>query len=427
MYDSEGMQAPESKFYALSLTGWCLLVFLLTFAAFRSINLARADLDSRRNTFASLNHAVTLDPQNAVYHELLAEHTEERGNNPEPEFATAAALSPRDPRFLIRLALRQEVEGRFPEAEQTLLHALEIDKRLDTPWALMNYYFRRGNAQEFWRSASQSLERSYGDRSAIFRLCWAMSDDQQLILKVIPRRHDILLSYLQFLLATGRQDIAAPIATAAAREAIPPDLPTLLDYADKALISDPNSALSVWNDLCRRKLLPFLTLDPQRGAVVTNGDFAITPTQRGFDWRTAPAEGVSIIPAGLAHGISITMTGKEPEDFILMSQMIPLSPGLEYQLAAEYRVADSGTAPGITWEISSPESGNSEIMARSNDNNEVAGGVEWKTASLRFAAGARHSARLSLHYHRALGTVRWEGTFVIRKVVIRNAAIGLIQ
>jgi tetratricopeptide (TPR) repeat protein len=410
------MQAAEKRFLPRIADRiiYCFLFLLLAFEAIQSIRLARADLASKRNTPASVREAVGLDSGNATFHEQLAEHIEERGENPDPELKAAVALNPRDPGLMIRLALRQEVEGHYQDAERTLLRSLEIDKRFDTPWALANYYFRRGNEPEFWRWIREALARSYGDRTAIFRLCWAMSEDKEVILNAIPPRHDLLGAYLQFLDETHRQNAADLVAVQVAREARSSDLPTLLDYIDYAIGSGSTNAVPVWNYLCRRKLLPYAELDAQHGNVITNGDFAVNPSGRGFDWRTEQVEGISVGPAEGAAGISIAMNGKEPEDVTILWQIIPVSPGTEYELTTGIRATGPGTTSGMTWNLSAAAP-NAEILAQSG---EFPPGTELKAPDLRFNAGTNHTARISLHYHRAAGTVRWEGTVAIRKVAI---------
>ena len=165
----------------------------------------------------------------------------------------------------------------------------------------MNYYFRRGNTSSFWYWTSRSAEMAYGDLTPVFALTWEMTQDEAMIRSHLPVTGEGLRNYLAYLLAK-HPEAAAPVARQLASGADSIAVPVLLEYCDRFAGTDPPSALTVWNSLCSRKLIPYRSLNPATGAVITNGNFDETPGGRGYDWRLATIAGVSLVPAGDATG-----------------------------------------------------------------------------------------------------------------------------
>ena len=92
----------------------------------------------------------------------------------------AAHSAPRVASLWIDLGLSQERQGRFDQAEASLLHAAQVDKRLLPAWTLANFYFRRSNEGEFWRWANVASARVYDDFRPLLRLCDALEQDPPL-------------------------------------------------------------------------------------------------------------------------------------------------------------------------------------------------------------------------------------------------------
>jgi hypothetical protein len=176
--------------------------------------------------------------------------------------------------------------------------------------------------------------------------------------------------------------------------------------------SDSLSAVAVWNTLSARKLIPYAPLDPARGAIVTNGDFAIQAIPQGFDWRFPPFDGVSIAPTADSPGIVIRMSGNEPEDCTPLLQTIPVVPGARYRIAWEYRLPDAEGVSGLRWEVAET-AGNRESFGQSPDLTTQGG---WNTGELIFDSGARSSVNLLLHYKRPFAATRAEGSVAIRRI-----------
>jgi hypothetical protein len=400
--EARGIKIKFGSYGAVRLL-WLLSLPFLAVAVWGTARFGRADYLARENTSDSLREAVQLDPGNADFRELFAEHLAEDGLDPTPELRVAVSLSPLNSHWWDRLGFQAESDGDYPRAERDLMQAVRVDQTFGPRWALMNYYFRRGNARQFWRWTKSSLDMSFGDLTNIFRLCWMMSEDEALIRSVMPARKEILTQYLNFLTTNGHLDAAAPIATHTAELADSDDLQILTSYCDRSFGKGASAAETVWNILCRRKLLPFSELDPSAGHIVTNGDFRVEPTQIGFDWRAPSVEGAYVVSD--PGGMTFKLSGKQPEDCILLFEPVPLSPGHEYRLSYKYRSRSEDTLSGLSWSVKSLDAPDT-ILSTSPD---LTASGDWTTAQFTFAAGTHSAANLIFHYKRPLGKVRWQG------------------
>jgi tetratricopeptide (TPR) repeat protein len=388
---------------------WSFVLATLGLAAFWSIRFAAADILYRQNTPEALKKAVALAPGNASYRALRGEFFESEGVNPDPDFQTAAALSPLESSYWIRLGFRAEAENHFDQAEQYLLRAAAVDNKFDPRWALMNFYYRRQRDLDFWRWTERSFDFAYGDLTPLFRLAWQFTDDSGEISRHIPARKDIQIAWLSFLLNTNRLEASAPVARNLSEAAGKgSDIDILMAWWAKNVQPNPASALAIWNTLCDRHALPFRPLRPAEGDIVTNGDFSVPPTQQGYDWRLINIEGVSISVDANLHEFRIEMSGKEPEDFLVAEEPIPLSPRVSYAIDWDYQSQDAQSISGLHWQIDR----NGPPLARA----DFTASPERKTARLQFSSDAASTAHLSLHYTRPVGSTLAEGTAIIRKV-----------
>jgi hypothetical protein len=405
----------------------CLLALpLFGLGIWLTVRLALADAAFRRDTPESIAEAARLESGNASYHDLLAESIEGRGGNPDAERELAVRLSPLEASHWIGLGTRAEIERDYPRAEKYLREAARVDVGFEPRWALMNFYFRRGNLPEFSVWTRRGLEIGYGDLTPVFRLCWLATSDPQAIEGMLPDAQsavgkDAKLKYLQFLLDTKRFDAARSVARRIALQADAGNLPVLIKYCDAMVDGDIDAAMEVWNVLCRRKLIPFEALSPADGHAITNGDFRIKPVEHGFDWRISRVDGVFVTMAAASDGApssggaSIEMSGNEPEQCLLMAQIVPLAPGHRYRLDYEYRGAASEDDTGLGWDLFALDSHAADVHS---GDLKMTG--DWVTGHLSFNPGASHAVRLALRYKRALGTVRYEGTVALRKVAIET-------
>jgi hypothetical protein len=401
-----------------------LALFGLAAAAWYSVLIAISDVFYRENSLSSAQKAVRLAPGNAVYHALLAEMLEVEGQNPDSELRIATDLSPRESIYWIRRAFRAEVEQKYDESERFLNEAYRVDRGFDPRWALMNYYFRRGKVPQFWKSAREALEMSYGNRDPVFRLCLAMNEDPSVTRAVIPKKREILYGFFLYLVQHQRIQSAAAIAGELAPGAEPEERPGFLDYCNQQMEHDVKSSLIVWNALCRRRLINFSELAPEAGRIITNSDFSAPPLQHGFDWKYSNTDSISVSLMETLRGISIDISGKQPDLVPILEEEIPLVPGEQYVLSYDYRLVGTQPDSGLQWVVRGAgvdDAANSEPIASS----PVLTATEWSGAQLAFAAGQRDLARLILQYGRAPATLRWTGKLELRRVTSALGPAGL--
>jgi hypothetical protein len=387
--------------------------------AYASARLSYADWLFRENTVGSVREAVRLDPGNGQYRAWLAELLENEGEDGGGELEAAAWLNPMDSRVWIREGLNAEGQGRWADAERMLLHAAEIDRLLEPRWTLMNFYLRRQttktdrlphwddrlpywqNGDPFWRWARAAFAISYGDRRPLFDLCWRVRADASFLeSNALPEDYGVQLQFMNFLLSKGRLDEAAAVAGRISGAAPAADARAFAECVEQLLSGGrTGAAVKLWNSMARRRL------DARAGASLTNGSFEVEPSGLGFDWRVPATQGVAAIWMNDPRRMRFTFSGKEPDQAVLLSQVVPVDPARRYELRFEYR----------TWGIA-PGSG-IRMLGNGRATPDLASD-EWARQSLRFEAGGRETGSLTLEYRRPVGVVRVEGTLDVRDVTL---------
>ncbi len=314
----------------------------------------------------------------------------------------------------VELGLQAEADGHLEEAERCLLEAASVDRTYQTRWSLANYYFRRRDAEKFWPWARQAAEMSYFTQTALFRLCWQLDAAPSTILaRAIPARPDLLAQYVVFLLDEGRLDETQ----AAARKLLPlarqSEASLLVRYCGRlAAAGRARTAVEFWNASCRRGLLPFAPLDPDRGVSLTNGDFTAAPGAGGFDWRIGSAEGLAVFAVSSPPALRISLSGRQPEQCLLLEQLAPVRPGAAYRLSYWTRAAPDGKTGGIRWRVTGL-TGREEYTSAPLDGV----GASWSQQSTAFRVPAGvELVRLALEYRREPGRTRAETDLWLRQV-----------
>src|SRR5260370_41296852 len=118
---------------------YAAVIVALAVAIAQAGRIAWAGLLAAFNTPESVAHAIQIDPGNATWHGLLAEHQESLGLDPKAELKVASLLSPREGRYWERLAFRAELEKDDRAAEQYLMRAAEVDRMFAPRWSLANF------------------------------------------------------------------------------------------------------------------------------------------------------------------------------------------------------------------------------------------------------------------------------------------------
>ncbi len=384
-------------------------VISLAYASYWSVRFAQADRLYRVNTPATISRAIDLDPGNAQYRAWQAELEGQEGRDPRPALLAASLLNPRDSSIWLRLGLEAEFAGDYGRAEECLLRAARIDRLSGPRVTLTNYYFRRGEWEQFWKWSRRALEMSYGDDTSLFRLCWRIGQDAEVIRsRAIPDRPDVLARYLRFLLSEGHLDAAGAVSGDVLRFAGTGEAPLLTEYCDRLLERGMvTPALGLWNAMCRRKLTPYQPLVPETGSALTNGNFADAPLPGGFDWHVVQSEEVTVSRLTSPAGLQFSLSGKQAENCELLWQYLPVVPHRVYRLRWRWRTSGMPPDPGIRWRV---------LDAATTQPPEE----NWRSAELAFVSGEAALARLSLVSERPTGTARPEGTVFVKDVELEQ-------
>ncbi len=403
---------------ALALAGVVLLA-----AGLRSFRLAAADWLYRRATNESAHAAIRLEPGNALYHAGLAELLALSGADAALPLRRAVALKPDDAFLRIRLGLHAEFAGELEEAELHLREAARLSRKYEPRWTLANYYFRRQNEGEFWRWMREAFTMSYGDRTALFDLCWRMAPDPAVIDRSIPENRPLRLAYARYLIAKKEWEHAATVYQKLAAAASDAEVPAFLQAVERFLAARlTDTAVEIWNNLSARSLIAFNRLDPVLGPWITNPDFSVPPSGQGLDWRVQKQPGV-YISLRRPDGLRIEFSGDQPEDCEILVQLLVLEAGQSYKLHSQSRLASgaSSGAPahsGLIWRV---YTSTGRLLAESPDL------VLEQASPVSFQAPREDGAlRLVLAHQRRSGAVRMRGTIHLERVtlVLQDPVVG---
>lgn len=383
-------------------------------AAYWAIRVAYADHLAQSDSPERLQVALRLAPGQAGYWLHWADLQQAAGESGSAAIARAAQIDPYDAAIWIRAGLNAELNGDPARAEQDLLTAARRSRQFEPRWALANFYFRRGNTEQFWKWARNALAWAPGDRDLLFDLCWKMQPDAGVILsRAIPDKPAVWRDYLWYLLERHQWDAALPVAEKLEAQASPADRDLLLAYANSMLEQHRwDAARSAWNALCRRRVVHYSTLDPARGMALTNGTFTATPINAGFDWRIPEVKGIAALYNDQPRWLRFDYSGEEPEHCDAVYQLVPVVPGARYALRFGYRTENIPPESGLQWRVE--DAANHKpipVPAASLASHE------WTTASLIFAVPSGVQAlQVALSYGRQPGTVPIEGTVWLRDV-----------
>ncbi len=253
------------------------------------------------------------------------------------------------------------------------------------------FIFELAMKDEFWKWMRAALEASYGDRTPAYDLCWRVSNDASEVLRRgIPDRHDVLASYLVYLLQkkpTESSNVARRLA--AFHDA--GDLPLLLGACDQLIADRDGAAVDVW-------ILTGHTMP----AGIFNGDFSTEPLNHGFDWRPIESPGVTHINLNAPAAHRIVLSGQQAESVSLLRQMLSLRASKQYRLQWESRTVGIKSPTGLEWRVA----GGDMPLLPSED---------WRPGEFTIVARDRFTD-LELVYQRPVGESRAEGNVELRHI-----------
>ncbi|MBI4890140.1 MAG: hypothetical protein HY821_05900 [Acidobacteria bacterium] len=395
---------------------------LLFAAALPIVRRLQADLLAANNpTPEALAAAARLDPLNDIYPILLAQAFQDRDQDPRPAWRAAITINPRRPLSLTQAAIANELAGDPRAAEQLLLQAARFNQLWLPRWSLANFYARTSNPSKTLRWAQLAFERSYGDRTALFRLCLnAGASPEDILDHVLPRSPANLAGFTHFFAA----DPASPPQTLHRAASLhlashsPHPLPATL-HAINALIAarQPALALDLWSQLSALQLLPYPPRTPS--APLVNPAFLLPLEGRGFDWSVPQIPGVESTPGVPTRGIKFLFSGIQPESTTLLQQTLVLEGARDWTLAFSCQTIQiESAANGLSWSLT--PLGSNEPLPSSSAPNLTAD--DWTPYSITWQLPPGQSLYvLSLDLRRLSGHTRIEGEARFRDLQLREA------
>jgi len=391
---------PKSAAVALRIlvAGACVL------GIWNSLHFAIADFYFRKDTAPSIRAAIRMVPDGWLYYMRLAQLDR---SDARELLSTSLRLNPYDAQADIELGLQYEADGDYARAKNQLLQAFNIDRTYLPRWTLANYYFRRGDMQEFWVWARHAASMPADDIGALLQLCWRAAPDSQTITgAIINEKPEFLRQYLNFLLAKDQPRAAAQVAPhllrAGDKES---DLTVLLSVVNGLVAANEFSdSIALWKLIAERN---WIVAD---SSVPNNAGFLRTPVAARFDWSIPEYQGLHSWPG--PSGLQTEFGGSEPEECVIAEQVVALKPG-DYALAFDYRTSHILPGTGVRWQIIDSKS--QKVLAESSDLSSD----NTKQSELNFSLHENSLVSLKLNYKRTLGTVRISGMLALQSVQIK--------
>jgi tetratricopeptide (TPR) repeat protein len=336
-----------------------------------------------------------VDP--GVYERLAEQEIEQDGETAQAFWQEAARLNPRSSRAWIALGLAAERGEDFAEAERHFLKAAEVDRQYLPAWTLANFYFRRGDRQDFRPWARLAAARCYGDMTPLIKLCDRMDPGR---LGGLGDSSVIDRTYLDLLIHESRLDDAQRVARKmlARDDSRGTDVPRLMAFTSLQIAAgNAAAAREIW-----KGLFP-------ASSTLTNGDFRVEPTGEGFDWKVRATSGIR--SQWRESRIRFFLSGNQPETCTLLDQPMELE-ARHYRLRfASSILGRDSPFSGLRWAIES----NALLAAESPQLDETRDSTD---AAWTFRVPVRGLARLSLFYRREPGSAASELEVEIREVRI---------
>ncbi len=323
----------------LELLVRAVVIVLCGFALWKSIQLARADYSFAPGTTAGLHRAMAILPADADYATRgVLRRLDDGEDSPDVDAALTrtARLNPLSSELQMTLGLRAEQHGDLAQAEHFLLQATQLDHQYKPAWTLANFCYRTGRMDNFWPMVKRclALEPTGFDPTAVFDLCWRITDDAKKIQAFIPRRGETALAYLQYLTGNKRWEPALawwPVALEAMDRSDKHDVDAIVGFTDAMLAAErmPEAA-RIWNQLVDRSLVKSGRLDPATAISIADPEFSFPRNAGAFSWRIT--EGSGIFPASDFSALRLELDGNQPQSVRLLITNAPVLADRKYRL-----------------------------------------------------------------------------------------------
>lgn len=337
-----------------------------------------------------------------------------------PLWLRSLELDPRNAEAAIAAAMHLESGRNEHAAERLLVRAAEMNHLWLSQWSLALFYARQGRKPDFWRWAGGAFDRSYWDRTAMFRQCFSQGGTAAFLLReVLPARLDLRLALLRYLVGQPADEQLLPTAEAVVECARPDErgeaVPVLVDaVGGLAKAGRTEQAFRLWMSMCHKHLIQYGA--PSIDAPVTNPDLRAPFLETGFDWQAPSASGVSSLTLTGGQGVRFTLTGSQPEETVLLQQWLFLRGGRNWSLTVDGRTQSIDSADSaLYWRILDGETS----LPYEADRVPLQGD-EWTVLRQRYQGppGDR-LVRLALVAARRPGRIRMQGDVSLRRVELR--------
>ena len=390
-------------------------ITLLIGAAAGTLQRTVADYCLRHSqTTAETARACRWMSSNSQCWSTLARQQAELGQDARQAWMAALRLNPRSADDAIPAALVAERNRDLSQAEGLLLSTARYSQLSLPRWTLASFYLRHHRLDSFWLWAHRAFERSYGDRTALFRLCRsAGGTTERMIGNVLPEDPRLRAEYLHFLLVEGSWEELEPTALACLQAARTDALAnrTVVEAVDALVQSrHPEPAARLWNRLSAEKRIPYPPLNGE--ITIVNPDFAQPLEFAGFDWRARATEGIKVRWGTPPESLKFELSGEQPDNAGVLEQAIWLLADQRFRFVCQYRIRTLAEgATGLTWVLRDHRSG--EVLSASAD---LAAVDEWREATvLAKEQSAPRLLLIELQSRRPTGRARLEAEVWLRR------------
>lgn len=363
----------------------------------------------------SLGLAVRHDPDNPKLHHCFgqwllyqagfkfAEFQQARDS-----FERAAALAPNNAAIWSDLAAVCTSLADTAGAGRALDHALALDPM--TPrlrWFAGNLQAGRGEAEPAFRHFRALLQLDPLYAPEVFEVGARLTGDPSLLeSRLTPAAHqaEVGLALLTFLARDGQLDAAGRLWPNIATPHASFPFSSAHFYLEGLIAAgDVAQTTRVWGDLIRLGIISASPGEP--GNSVFNGGFEQWPLNGGLDWRWFAHQGVWLdfsdrVAYSGKRSLRVDFVGERNEVYELVAQMVPVTAGQEYRLAAWVcsRAITSDSGPRL-W-VTDPDFPSRPPV----ETAATVGTTPWHRVESTFKAGpAQRFARVSLWRPRSRG------------------------
>ena len=400
--------------------------------AAESVRIAWAIRLGESSKVADLRRAVSLDPTNPALHFRLGSAEVFDLENPDTingteQLRLATELSPHETRYWTALASACQFEGKNICAGHAIARALALSPMAPRiHWEAANYYLWANQQEQAFIQFRRLLELDPTYAGATFRASLGAAGDPAVVYDNVlttGASPNLKLAFVSFLSSDDYEDFAFQVWKEVAAGKAAFDFSAADPYLEHLIGAHKYpQALSVWNDLEARGLVP---QSGDHTNLVFNGDFEHIPLNAGFDWRYQQEPYVAVKfethqPRAGNGSLRLDFSDVENHQDEPVYQLVPVRADQTYVLTARVRSTNIVSDSGPRLRVIDPDC--RECLRASTD--AVVGTTAWHRVTVRFRTGPQTSAvRVSIWRARSLGyPTGILGTLWVDQVSLRSEA-----